>query len=651
MIENFDSKQMFTMNAATTWLPLMCFSRVYNLPYSCKYLHLCGESNEWLMYLVFAQLYQIPRYQVISGLEYFNDIGLKQHLEYALHNVISISSKNDKNVVNPLIKKQRHSNKVSNEKRTSVIESSISLAKNLFKKKIISTTSSNSKSGNRKKLRNIASDDDVNDDDDDDSSEFEFDSGATAIVTTNNDYSLDSIDFYELLINCQSANDPVMQLQIESLRWYTPVLSVFATFYPNHDKISCLCSFIYASMNYYIIPSSDDKKNSILFSLSNLKDAIQVAASKSYLRTLLNGLKIFQPKTLLDIYVEFLYNVFVIKRENSGQIYHFYKKKYVEATLTKHQSLIPLEWYDKVINDLTRITIYKSHNIEDLKNLNQILGVNNEYSRLIKLVEIIKCNKTNVNSNDWLNMNETSEQFTQVCFTVIEELLKMQKFGEAEELANFCNLPKSRIHLARFAQQIKLIRLNNDFEEILLFWRNAHTKLLQIGIKNNESIDFLKEQNSQSNLVLERIVLMNLLSQLCPGDEEISINLWRILLFCVNEYKRKNELFQLRDVFKKMLHFDTKLGENASKQLLLINPIKDLLELVNKDGPNLDINKSKSSAKTSKVFNQLINKNDEDSFDILLSNLVDIGKLSQAYVIAKHYKYFNQDLRIILVNL
>jgi hypothetical protein len=43
--------------------------------------------------------------------------------------------------------------------------------------------------------------------------------------------SLDSIDFYELLIECQNAPDPVLRLQLEALRWYAPVLAVFATFY------------------------------------------------------------------------------------------------------------------------------------------------------------------------------------------------------------------------------------------------------------------------------------------------------------------------------------------------------------------------------------------------------------------------------------
>jgi len=92
LIEKFDHSNMFTMSASATWLPLMCFCKVNNLPYSCKYLQLCAESNEWLMFLMFAQIYQIPRYQVISSLEYFQDIGLKQHLEYALHNVINSSS-------------------------------------------------------------------------------------------------------------------------------------------------------------------------------------------------------------------------------------------------------------------------------------------------------------------------------------------------------------------------------------------------------------------------------------------------------------------------------------------------------------------------------------------------------------------------------
>ena len=47
------------------------------------------------MFLMFAQMYQIPLYQVISALEYFSDICLKQHLEYALHNVINSASSDE----------------------------------------------------------------------------------------------------------------------------------------------------------------------------------------------------------------------------------------------------------------------------------------------------------------------------------------------------------------------------------------------------------------------------------------------------------------------------------------------------------------------------------------------------------------------------
>jgi hypothetical protein len=32
-----------------------------------------------------------------------------------------------------------------------------------------------------------------------------------------------------------------------------------------------------------------------------------------------------------------------------------------------------------------------------------------------------------------------------------------------------------------------------------------------------------------------------------------------------------------------------------------------------------------------------------------MNNLIDIGKLSRAYSIAKYFKYMNQDLRTILV--
>lgn len=127
IIETFDQKTMFTMKACLTWLPLMCFSRVYNLPYSIKYLQLCAESNKWLMYLIFSQLYRIPKNQVITGLEYFTDIGLKQHLEYALH--MDVPSKQN-SVIQSTTTKVKNVFKKTENKISSLISSS-----NWFKKK------------------------------------------------------------------------------------------------------------------------------------------------------------------------------------------------------------------------------------------------------------------------------------------------------------------------------------------------------------------------------------------------------------------------------------------------------------------------------------------------------------------------------------
>ena len=137
------------MEACSIWLPLMCFCKIYNLPYSCKYLHLCAESNQWLMYLIFAQLYQIPRYQVLSGLEYFTDTGLKQHLEYALHNVIT-SNSTDGAALSNVTNKQKTAAKKSENKFTSM------LASNWFKnKKQRKTTSKAQSKSSDKKLNGL----------------------------------------------------------------------------------------------------------------------------------------------------------------------------------------------------------------------------------------------------------------------------------------------------------------------------------------------------------------------------------------------------------------------------------------------------------------------------------------------------------------
>ena len=143
-----------------------------------------------------------------------------------------------------------------------------------------------------------------------------------------------------------------------------------------------------------------------------------------------------------------------------------------------------------------------------------------------------------INSDEWLSLDDNSDQFTDICLKVIEELLKLQKFDEAEHLADYCELNKHRIHLARIARQIELLRINNDFEEILEFWKSSHVQLMKIGIKDSDFIDFLKFQNSRSNLTIEKIVLLNLICQLCPNDSETSKNLWLLLIQFVIDYKR-----------------------------------------------------------------------------------------------------------------
>ncbi len=297
--------------------------------------------------------------------------------------------------------------------------------------------------------------------------------------------------------------------------------------------------------------NQQSKSKNVLFDLNDLKDAIQIAASKSYLRTLLNAFKIFIPNTILDIYVDVLYNVFVTKDVSQAKkLYTIYKGEFTRITLNKHQSCIPLEWYEEVISKLTRIILLKCPTLDDLHNLNDILPKGNDFCRLIKLVDILKTNKISVNSEDWLDVDDKSDQFNDICLKVIEELLKKQKFDEAEDLAIFCDLGKNifhRIHLARIGHQIDQLRLNNDFEEILRFWKNAHIQLMKIGIKDSDFIDFLKFQNRRSNSVIERIILSNLVCQLRPNDQETSKSLWGLLFHFVNDHKKVDFTVSTRD--------------------------------------------------------------------------------------------------------
>ena len=120
-------------------------------------------------------------------------------------------------------------------------------------------------------------------------------------------------------------------------------------------------------------------------------------------------------------------------------------------------------------------------------------------------------------------MDENKTALTKSEIVSFEKLKqKWKEFDEAEKLAEFCDLSKDRIHLARIASQIEILRINNDFEEILEFWKTSHIQLMKIGIKDSDFIDFLKFQSSRSNLTIEKIVLLNIICQSCSDDEENS---------------------------------------------------------------------------------------------------------------------------------
>jgi hypothetical protein len=59
-------------------------------------------------------------------------------------------------------------------------------------------------------------------------------------------------------------------------------------------------------------------------------------------------------------------------------------------------------------------------------------------------------------------------------------------------------------------------------------------------------------------------------------------------------------------------------------------PIRELYDFIIHEGTTIDFTEFDNSS---------IGDQEKDAFDILLFNLVDIGKLTQAYVIAKNFKY------------
>ena len=256
--------------------------------------------------------------------------------------------------------------------------------------------------------------------------------------------------------------------------------------------------------------SQDTNRYACLNSLDELRDAIVTAAARKRLKTLCNALRIFMPNSLLDKYVDFLRSVFARHVEDgsggdeeettlivSKRLLAEYKREALSLTTSNKNanaaaaSAQQLEWFEDVIEKITRITILSCYSLADLSRFGELLANDANETHVIRLIKLVACMlRANV-SLDCSELVDKDNDSYRIGYLLVDELCKRERYADAVELAESCKLGTERIHLAYFSRQLELLRAQQKVHNIVEFWTNSSDKFAKAGISDQQYCEFM----------------------------------------------------------------------------------------------------------------------------------------------------------------
>ncbi|XP_029829039.3 spatacsin [Ixodes scapularis] len=426
-------------------------------------LRLCAAANDWLGFLLWAQLLQCPRTQVLDLVQLFQDGCLREHLSKALSVVSSLQPS----------KHHRRDLRASLYARIGLQDPS-------------TRGHDPSESAAEQDAVSVCSSEGID--------------GAAALNTEPH-YSTDLV---ELMLQCHCSGGTMpgsSGMAWQSLLRAAVVLKhqtpcVIAGCCPDAPLGSCLALWLKLCSGGEEAEMPEDGR--LEFTLAELQQTMEAVVKRGRLRTLLLGLQLFQPRSPLVTLVEFLVAFFLERnRKRAEECLERLKRKFtkMEAASTPGVGLTSLPWLRETSQRLLgrAFGLCRSHlDLAALAAFCDELHGGDKMPHLHKLLASLSPASL-LHEFDWSSLWGQPGEKAATLARLVSQLNQTGRFKEALALARAAGLPLADVAL----QQLELRFEDRSATANDTFWEDCDQVLQENFVDPALAFDFLKGKTLQ----------------------------------------------------------------------------------------------------------------------------------------------------------
>ncbi|KAF8787872.1 Spatacsin like protein [Argiope bruennichi] len=534
------------------WMPVMTLSHLHEVEAGNQYLNECASQNDWLKFLVFSQIFQIPKDQVLKAASRFANSCISYHILHSLHRKSSLLydvAYETKNI--PPLKSQKRDMRKSWYSRIGVIKGS--------------PPADTKKESSR----------------DEDSASI-----TSEETTASSDVDLRSFvlkDLFSQLLLANSSDCPWDCLLHTSYEIKNPVLALLAASYPDAGLEKCFFMWLYTNLyrsekvqkelettfvnlNITNIISTDDLENLIILAVRNLK-----------MLTLWQGAHLFLPDTPLPDLMGFLRSFMIYKKFNSS-IESFQNQLWDYPKHSEKPSVLhSLHWLENVSVCILKeaaiacsthyerlIMLQHFHHTKLEKTFSKDVVVP-EFTKVYKMVHCLSESDLDIDIRS-LFLPEDEPLYVNTCWHAIKKLLESYLYDEAQMFSNAANLPQEDMLMLQINHEVSESCKSQNWSHLsyrVEFWKDILLRLKVL--KLHTIIDFLEVQCEISDKYGEKYFLMKSIIDILKENkkrgnpdvnsydiEALNKKMW---LWCIKAEVNSELLPEIFDV-KKVHDFD-----------------------------------------------------------------------------------------------
>ncbi|XP_067135343.1 spatacsin isoform X1 [Centruroides vittatus] len=517
------------------WIPVVAFCQIHQLEYVTIYMKERAQAGDWLKFLIFAQLFQIPPVLVLKLLSEFSNKYLVDHLSGAFQQRHSLLVFVDNENVSSCVRSMKM--KQTSKEFRETLYTRIGVTKDA---KVASSGSATE----------ISSDDDTS-------------SLCSEDTVSSNDLVLLCDDLWGQILICHNSDSPWRSLLQASCIHCNPIFAVIAASYEGACIIQCLATWLYIS-----IEESESNEGSLERNIEDLENIMTIAIKKGKIILLQKGFLLFLPDSLLLLLINYLVTFMVNKQyESSTEYLREFQRHFWNFSDEKNETNIlnEVKWIEKMSVKLLTSSIISCETIYEkilmsghfyfAKIQNMFPTVENvpDFNKLYKLLQYVGDLDIDINLEDILN-DEQSEKYKESCTSIIEKLQQQQQNNDAYMFAKIAKLPLDEILLCQISNETKKMKKLldwNDLKKRIQYWKQC-ANVFKIGnIKPKIPAYFFKEECDLADSYVEKYILIKLATDWFMKAPELSEDIFKLLnewdvnlwLYCIKgivEMKKLN---------------------------------------------------------------------------------------------------------------